>query len=105
MALCDAPIIAVASNACVLPGLWQMSHSLVPGGDLRAARVRRPISPHARTALPESGGLVISDALIVAAAPVQFAATFYGEYLVPKMSAACYAQQTPKLSENLNESE
>ena len=69
MVLSDAPIIAVASNAFVLNGLRQTSHSLVLGGDLRAARVRRPISPHARTALPESAGLVLSDALIIALAP------------------------------------
>ena len=74
MALCDDPIIAVASNACVLPGLRQTSHSLVLGGNLRAARVRRPISPHARTALPESGGLVLSDAPIIAVALDQLAA-------------------------------
>ena len=74
MVLCDAPIIAVASK-CRRPQRIAAKISFPgPGGDLRAARVRRPISPHARTALPESGGLVLSDAPIIAVALDQLAA-------------------------------
>ena len=76
MVLSDALIIAMALDQLAVHGLRQTSHSKVPRGDLRAAGVRWPISLHARTALPEIGGLVMYNALIVAAAPVQFAATF-----------------------------
>ena len=63
---------ADACNLCgsvVVHGFREISHPGVLGGDLRAARVSQRISPHARIALPESGGLVLSDALIVAVAP------------------------------------
>ena len=44
------------------------------GGDLRAAGVIQPISAHAWTALPESGDVVLFDALAITAALAQFAA-------------------------------
>ena len=65
MVLSDALIIAMALDQLAVHGLRQTSHSKVPGGDSRAAGVSQRISAHARIALPESGGLVLSDALIV----------------------------------------
>ena len=40
-----------------------------------AVRVSQPILTYARTAIPESGDLVLSDALIIAVALGGFAAT------------------------------
>jgi len=54
MVLCDAPIIAVASNAAVLNGLRQKSHSLVRAAicarrasDGQSRPTRGPLSPRA----------------------------------------------------------
>ena len=48
----------------------------------RAVRVSQLISAHARIALPNSGGMVLSDLLIIAVASDQFAVNGYDEYLV-----------------------
>ena len=55
-----------------------MSRPAGLGGDLRAAGVIQLISAHAWTALPESGDVMLSDALVITAALAQFVATLHG---------------------------
>ena len=56
-----------------------MSRPAGLGGDLRAAGVIQLISAHAAwTALPESGDVMLSDALVITAALAQFVATLHG---------------------------
>ena len=56
----------------------------------------QPISAHAWTALPESGDVVLSDALVITAALAQFAATLYGECLAPDVWAAWQAPKSAR---------
>ena len=58
----------------------------------RAVRVSQLISAHARIALPNSGGMVLSDLLIIVASD-QFAVNGYDECFVRRVWAAIYARQ------------
>ena len=62
----------------------------------RAAGVIQPISAHAWTALPESGDVVLSDALVITSALDQFAAKLYGECLAPDVWAAWQAPKSAR---------
>ena len=74
----------------------QISRPSGLGGDLRAAGVIQLISAHAWTALPKSGDVVLSDALVITAALAQFTATLYGECLAPDVWAAWQAPKSTR---------
>ena len=57
-------------------------------GARAAVRVSQLISAHARIALPNSGGMVLSDLLIIAVASNQFAVNGYDEGLGGELRAA-----------------
>ena len=62
-------------------------------GARAAVRASQLILAHATTALPNSGGMVLSDLVIIAVASDQFAVHGYDEYLVRRVWAAIYARQ------------
>ena len=59
-------------------------------------RRSQPIAAPAKIASPTSGGMALSDALIIAEVPVQSASMRYGKYLVPEFGRAYGERHGPK---------